>query len=154
MTDLTRTGFPNVMQPAPRQVYAWLLEPANQTGFGQHAGPCPCPNVKVSQLADGTTMCAGACVSPEGEPLGILDYEFIEDLLTIRRVRRFNRFEVKNLQIEFCGGMFIFHQPGEPQYTFVEDHAPEAVLKGDVLTMPDAQGFPCSIDFWPLDSDQ
>jgi len=141
------TSIPNVLQEGPRQVHIWLLKPENQIGYGEHCGPCPCPNVKVQAQEGGTVTCSGKCVDKNGNPLGLLTIEDIRELLATRIVARFNYSEDPEVILDEGCDMFYVRRPGYVDYTFSENGAPEAVFVDDTLTMPDAQGFPCVFYF-------
>lgn len=138
------TPIPNVLQEGPRPVHQWLLKQENQVKIGEFCGPCPCPNVQVQGHEDGSATCSGKCADKDGNLLGQLTFEDIRRLLRERVVRQFNhsRFPEITMDRSEVGGIYV-RRPGHPEYTFNEYGAPEAVLVGDRLTMPDAQGFPC-----------
>lgn len=76
-----------------------------------------------------------------GEP-GRLTFEEIVLLLSYAEVLSFNR--RSHAQLEFGCSSFYVTTPGCPQYVFNEDAAPQAMLSGHLLWMPDAQGFGCT----------
>lgn len=76
-----------------------------------------------------------------GEP-GRLTFEEIVLLLSYAEVLSFNR--RSDAQLEFGCSSFYVTTPGWPQYVFNEEAAPEAIVSGHLLWMPDAQGFGCT----------
>lgn len=86
-------------------------------------------------------------VSPlhvEGEP-GKLEYDEILEIVTSRTVSQFQYSPYPNVVLE--GDYIVVKRPGEPDYIFNEHGASEAVFDGQKLSMPDAQGFPCTFAF-------
>ena len=80
-----------------------------------------------------------------GNALGTLTIEDIHKLLNTRTVLRFNCSEAPSVVLG-RGDWFNVRRSGYPEYTFNENGAPDAVLVGNVLTMPDAQGFVCTFE--------
>lgn len=75
---------------------------------------------------------------PPGEA-GLLSFEQIVLLLTFAEVLSFNH--RRGVSLEFSASSIYVSSPGWPQIVFNEDAAPEAVISGNLLWMPDAQGF-------------
>lgn len=75
---------------------------------------------------------------PPGEA-GLLSFAQIVLLLTYAEVLSFNH--RRDVVLEFGASWITVSSPGRPQIVFNEDAAPEAVISGNLLWMPDAQGF-------------
>lgn len=73
----------------------------------------------------------------------------IRAILNDRIVLEFNRTAAPRIVFDSACEWFYVRRPGYPEYTFTEDSADGAVLDGDTLTMPDAQGFPCTFHLGP-----
>lgn len=78
-------------------------------------------------------------------PKGDLDYDDIVDIINSHRVTQFNY--SKNPRVVVDGSHIMVYRDGHPEYCFNEHGAEDAVFDGKRLSMPDAQGFPCTFEF-------
>ncbi|MBC8740436.1 hypothetical protein F6X40_27760 [Paraburkholderia sp. UCT31] len=86
----------------------------------------------------------------EGNSLGLLSLANIRQLLSERVVQKFNYSMYPTVAMDpYEEGLIYVRREGCPEYTFNEDGAAEAVLVGNTLTMPDAQGFKCTFYLEP-----
>lgn len=140
-----------VLDPAPRPVMGWLRDPEKQTRFGEFCGPCPCPHIRLQDTPDGALACSGECVTPDGHPLGQLTMEGIRQLLRERPVLRFQWATLPKVEMDWWeDGDIVIRSPALfAEYRFTEEFAAEAVLNGDLLMMPDAQGCRCTFQLAP-----